>query len=232
MSKNESTNKTVGASTDKAKVIVKKVLSAILYGIFAIVFIVVLWLGIDKFILKSPVPSMFGYSTLTIETGSMQSTLNVGDLIVIKDTDDYKIGDIVTYMREGDKIPTTHRIIYYEGEGVYTTKGDANNTKDMDVVTDDMIIGEVIKVYRKAGLFSKWVKAEGWMYIAVVFVMIALGAFILKSDEPQNAEEGSENSGNNNEADTAENKSESTENELKNVENESEVEKIDSEKSN
>ena len=155
---------------------------------------VLVWLGIDKFILKSPVPSMFGYATLTVETGSMESTLRIGDLIVIKDTDDYKIGDIVTYIREGDKIPTTHRIIQYVGEDAYITRGDANNSNDMDDVKKDMIIGEVVKVYPKAGLFSKWIKAEGWIYIVAILVLLAIGMLVMNAeDDNETKEENEEN---------------------------------------
>ncbi len=166
----------------KAFAIAKKVLWAIMYGILGIVVVAVLWLGVDKFILKSPVPSFFGYATLSVETGSMAGEINIGDLILIKDTGDYKIGDIITYIHEGDTIPTTHRIIYYTDDGGFITKGDANNTQDTDSVTPDMIFGEVIKVYPKAGLFSKWVREEGWLYIVAVLIIVALGSFITSSD--------------------------------------------------
>ena len=163
----------------KAFAIAKKVLWAIMYGILGIVVVAVLWLGVDKFILKSPVPSFFGYATLSVETGSMAGEINIGDLILIKDTGDYKIGDIITYIHEGDTIPTTHRIIYYTDDGGFITKGDANNTQDTDSVTPDMIFGEVIKIYPKAGLFSAWVREEGWIYIVSVLVIVALGSFVV-----------------------------------------------------
>ena len=183
MSNNKSTEKTTRDSQKNALAITKKVLGIIGYSILALIITVFVWLGIDKFILKSPVPSIFGYATLTVETGSMESTLNIGDLIVIKETDDYKIGDIVTYIREGDKIPTTHRIIYYVGEDAYTTKGDANNSNDIDDVKKDMIIGEVVKVFPKAGLFSKWIKAEGWIYIVAILVLVVIGLLVLNAEE-------------------------------------------------
>ena len=77
---------------------IKKAVLYVFYGIFGFVFIVTAWLCVDKFIIKSPVPSFFGYATLTIETGSMSGTMEIGDMIIIKDTGDYKIGDIITFM--------------------------------------------------------------------------------------------------------------------------------------
>ncbi len=194
MSNNQTIDKTNSTQTKNALAITKKVLGIIGYVILGLILTVVLWLGFDKFILKSPVPSMFGYATLTVETGSMESTLQIGDLIVIKKTDDYKIGDIVTYIREGDKIPTTHRIVNYAGEDAFVLKGDANNSKDFDDVTKDMIIGEVVKVYPKAGLFSKWIKAEGWIYIVAILVLLAIGMLVMNvEDNNETKEENKEN---------------------------------------
>ena len=166
----------------KPVVIAKKVLWGVLYGLFGLIIAVLVWLAVDKFILKSPVPSAFGYATLIVETGSMESTLQIGDMILIKDTGEYKIGDIITYLHEGDRIPTTHRIIGYTDNG-YITKGDNNNVKDTDSVTDDIILGEMVEVFPKVGLFSKWVKEEGWMYIGAILIIVALGGFVMKSDD-------------------------------------------------
>ena len=181
MSDNTQNNQNASLNNNKAFAIIKKVLSGILSGILALLFIIVVWLAIDKFILKSPVPSILGYATLTVETGSMESELQIGDMILIKDTGDYKIGDIITYIHEGDKIPTTHRIINYTENG-FITKGDANNVKDTDEVTVDIIIGEVVKVFPKVGLFAVWVQEEGWLYIIAALIIVILGSFILKID--------------------------------------------------
>ncbi len=175
--------------------IIKKVLWGIVWSIFGILVVVVLWLAVDKFILKSPVPSIFGYASLTIETGSMngQSAMvaggpvkqvNIGDMIIIKDTGDYKIGDVITFLPEGDKIPTTHRIIGYTEDG-FNTKGDANNVKDTVPISKDRVLGEVVLHLPKLGQFAGWVKQEGWLYIVSALAIIALGGFILKSDDEE-----------------------------------------------
>lgn len=173
---------------EKTLNIIKKVLWGIAIGVFGLLLLLVLWLAIDKFIIGSPVPSIFGYSTLTVETGSMSGTIEIGDMIIIKDTGEYKIGDIVTFLHEGESIPTTHRIINYNSDGSFVTKGDANNVKDTLPVTSDEIIGEVVKIYPKVGLFGSWVREEGWLYIVAVLAIIGIGAFILK--EPKSEDEG------------------------------------------
>jgi signal peptidase len=162
----------------------------------------VVWLSFDKFILKSPVPSFLGYSTLTIETGSMNGysamveggepkQVSIGDLILIKKTNDYKIGDVITFLPEGDKIPTTHRIIGYTDDG-FVTKGDANNTKDTVPISKDRVLGEVIGHYPKLGKFSSWVKQEGYMYIIATLGIIVLGSFISKSSNEAPVADGAE----------------------------------------
>ena len=168
--------------------ITKKVLSIVIWTLFGIVLTVVVWLAVDKFIIGSPVPSMFGYATLTIETGSMSGTIEEGDMILIKDTGEYKIGDIVTFLQDGDKIPTTHRIINYDSDGNFITRGDANNAADTKPVTKDDIIGEVVEVFPKVGHFSNWVKSEGWIYIVAILGILAIGFWISKPDDDEDEE--------------------------------------------
>jgi len=173
--------------------VTKRVLWSIVLVVFVILAIIAGWLAIDKFILKSPVPSIFGYATLTIETGSMSGELEIGDMILIKDTGDYKIGDIVTFIEEGDKIPTTHRIVNQNEDGSFVTKGDANNALDTGDVSRDMILGEVVMVMPRVGFFFRWVSKEGWLFIAAALLIIGLGCFILNADDSEdNGEEDGE----------------------------------------
>ncbi len=176
----------------------KRILSWLGSAILAILLIIVGWISIDKFIIGNPVPSFMGYSVLNIATGSMQGTIDEGDVIIIKKTDDYKIGDIVTYLPEGydrKTISTTHRIIGIDENGAYICKGDANDTKDTVPVKKEYIVGEVItdengqplSVIRNVGIFVEWVKdGGGLIYIISFIVIIGGGAYILlKKDEQE-----------------------------------------------
>ena len=176
----------------------KRILSWLGSAILAILLIIVGWISIDKFIIGNPVPSFMGYSVLNIATGSMQGTIDEGDVIIIKKTDDYKIGDIVTYLPEGydrKTISTTHRIIGIDENGAYICKGDANDTKDTVPVKKEYIVGEVItdengqplSVIRNVGIFVEWVKdGGGLIYIISFIVIIGGGAYLLlKKDEQE-----------------------------------------------
>jgi signal peptidase I len=161
--------------------------------VFGLVAVIALWLTVERFVLKSPVPSVLGYATLTVETGSMagsgDTSVNPGDMILIKRQKEYKTGDVITYLHKGDRIPTTHRIILTYEDGTFQTKGDANNAADPEAVTNDIIIGKVIRKFEGAGVFATWVRTEGWMYMMACFAILGLGLFILSSDEEENPEQ-------------------------------------------
>ena len=170
--------------TNKIIKIIKWIFSGIGLAILSFLIVVVGWLTIDKYIVKSPVPSFAGYSHLIVTTGSMSGTIEEGDLIIIKETNDYKGTDIVTYIREGEKIPTTHRILFvYETEdGIYyETKGDANPSSDIELVHESDVCGEVVLVIENFGIFLSWIKdGGGLIYLLAIIVIIAAGVYVIK----------------------------------------------------
>ena len=204
------------AKENKALNVIKKVVWGIVCAIFGFVAVTLVWLAVDKFIVKSPVPKAWGYATLTIETGSMNGysamvkdgkpkQVSIGDMIVIKKTGDYTIGDVITFLPEGDKIPTTHRIIGYTENG-YITKGDANNTQDTVPIEKDKVLGEVVMHAPKLGKFVNWVRIEGWLYIVSLLAIIGIGGLLLKGSADQSEEDSSDGGSS---EDSAENSAES-----------------------
>ena len=173
----------------KEKSMVKKVFGWIGTGFLTLLVVIASWLCFDKFVLKHQVPSIFGYSSLMVATGSMSGTIEEGDLIIIKDTGDYKIGDIVTFFQDGDDIPTTHRIYNIDEEGKWVTRGDANNSFDKRSITSDEIIGEVVLVIPYVGTFIDWaVEGGGLIYIIGIFLILGLGIYIIKGDDGEDEE--------------------------------------------
>ena len=177
----------------KEKSMVKKVFGWIGTGFLTLLVVMASLLCFDKFVLKHRVPSIFGYSSLMVATGSMSGTIEEGDLIIIRDTDDYKIGDIVTFFQDGDDIPTTHRIYNIDENGNWKTRGDANNSYDKRSITNDEIIGEVVLVIPYVGTFIDWaVEGGGLIYIVGIFLILGLGIYIIKGDDDEDEEESSE----------------------------------------
>lgn len=151
-------------------------------GLAVVVFLLVIVsaLAVDKFVKKSPVPACFGISMLVVQTGSMSGTIESGDIVVVKRVSKFNEGDIITFMPEGDTIPTTHRIVRIEGDNYYT-KGDANNAEDMRPITAERIAGKVVKTIPKVGLFFRWIADEGgWLYLVAILAVIVIGILLLK----------------------------------------------------
>ncbi|RLF97545.1 MAG: signal peptidase I, partial [Thaumarchaeota archaeon] len=78
---------------------------------------------------------LLGFTPTVIASGSMQPTLNVGDIAITVKTPAkaIKIGDIIQFYRASGEPPTIHRVIdKYRSGGLtwFITKGDANNAPD------------------------------------------------------------------------------------------------------
>ena len=96
----------------------------------------------------------FGYRIFEVASGSMEPTLHINDILVVKvNVDDLKANDIIAYKEKDKDTIITHRIIS-NINGVLMVKGDANNTTDPSI-TVDQVIGKVVKVYPKLGIWKK-----------------------------------------------------------------------------
>lgn len=102
----------------------------------------------------------FTYYALTIGSGSMEDTLDVGDVVIVKKTNDYenlKVGDILVYSK-GEKI-VVHRItniINHYGTYIFKTQGDANNDEDPYNIWEDEVIGTVKVKIKFLGYPTIW----------------------------------------------------------------------------
>ena len=69
----------------------------------------------------------FGVGASVVLSGSMEPTLSVGDLLIVREAEGYLVGDVVVYQSGGMAI--VHRILSIDGENAIT-QGDANNAPD------------------------------------------------------------------------------------------------------
>ena len=109
-----------------------------------------------------------------VKTGSMEDGIHVGDYILTYTTQNYKIGDVVTFKNEGYFV--THRIIKKNGNKI-VTKGDANNTEDEEIHIKD-IKGKVIY---NGGILNILIDYK--FVIIGVMLMIYLITYYLDSGE-------------------------------------------------
>lgn len=146
---------------------------AVLCTLAAMLVLVAGSLLFDKTVNRAAAPSAFGYSALVVATGSMSGTIEIGDLVFIRNTGDYAVGDIITFLPVGATVTTTHRIIRREG-GLFYTKGDANNSEDLAPVRPEQIVGEVVAVVPGVGLFFEWLKTPDGLTFAGITVALVI----------------------------------------------------------
>ena len=125
----------------------KKVLS-ILFRIFLIIVLLVLIIGVSCNLILNMQrnsgeerPSIFGLAPISIADNKLSPDLNDGDFIIISNTGNYEIGDIITIEKGGEFI--TQRIIgvdYFNGRNDVKQYKLANHTS----VIPSMIYGEMV----------------------------------------------------------------------------------------
>lgn len=102
---------------------------------------------------SSGVPNIFGIAPLSVQTASMEDTINPEDLIfcsLSENDEEFQEGDIVTFPIEinGEQVLNTHRIVeVVEDNNItyYRTQGDNKETNpepDMDLQTSSTIVAK------------------------------------------------------------------------------------------
>jgi signal peptidase len=123
-----------------------------------------------------------GIDVYTITTASMSPSIIPGSTIVTLKTDDYVIGDIISYRQADSETGVnfsrflTHRIIDIkdiDSKKVIITKGDANNVPDPYEITLDQIRGKVILIIPLLGYLFFFVKTiPGFLALVVLPVIL------------------------------------------------------------
>lgn len=117
-----------------------KVLNIIKNIILDIIIVILVLTIIVSMLNKNKPTPLFGFYFFTVMSGSMEPALNVEDSIIVKQSSNYEVGDIVTYKHE--KSYVTHRIVKIDGNKVIT-KGDANTDED-PAFDKKQILGKVV----------------------------------------------------------------------------------------
>lgn len=111
-------------------------------------------------------------------SSSMTPEIQKGAVVVVKKQINYEKGDIISYY--GERVNNvdiiTHRIIDIGGN-VYTTKGDANQLADRELVRPRLVIGKVILTIPNIGymiMFSKTYLGNLLLIIFPAFLIILI----------------------------------------------------------
>lgn len=113
-------------------------------------------------------PMPFGYGGAVVLSGSMEPSIKVDELIIVKETPAYEVGDVVVY--QNGKMLIVHRIVALDEETV-TTRGDANNTDDAPVALSQ-VKGKVIAHIPHVGALVRLLKTP------VATILLIAGAVL------------------------------------------------------
>lgn len=121
---------------------------------------------------KINIINIFGYKSYIIKTNSMEPTISINDVVIAKKVEkqNIKIGDVITFLQEGEVI--THRVTKIDENGDYTTKGDNNNIEDTFKISYDNIEGKQVLTIPYLGKIVQMLDNQ------IVFLVITLIALI------------------------------------------------------
>ena len=140
--------------------------------------------------------AFLGFRIFRVQTGSMIPKYQIGDVIIVKETDPNKIqiGDDVTYEGKTGSMKgliVTHRVVDIEevdGKRVFHTKGIANNLED-PVISEDQINGVVQTKMYILSLICMLLNNKYVFYICVILPLTINVAFrVFKGRKVERAE--------------------------------------------
>lgn len=124
-------------------------------------------------------PLGFKVKPYVVQSGSMEPVIQTGGLVWIDTKDkDVQVGDVVGY-KVADDTYVTHRIISEE-DGLYITKGDANEAQDLKPVHPEQIMGSVAHIgpylltIPYAGYFLSTIQSKPIITVPIVAFLLCI----------------------------------------------------------
>jgi len=153
---------------------VKNLLIYLLYIIIIPIIIYDMFLIIQTLVKPGQTPDFFGYKTFNIISGSMEPDISIDDIVIVKKVDrlDIRKYDIITFVIDDQTV--THRVIginFYDGELIYTTKGDKNEVTDTEKILYSQIEGKYVGKIPKAGKLFAFLKNK-YVFAAILIILI------------------------------------------------------------
>lgn len=140
-----------------------------------------LLIGLILACLPLTVPRLFGYHIYSVVSGSMEPSIPTGSLVYIGEAElkDVSEGEVIAFYGTRDMASIiTHRVVENRVlTGEFITKGDANQTADMNPVPYENVIGRVVYSVPAAGAMAEmFTSREGKILAGAVIV----GAILLQ----------------------------------------------------
>lgn len=161
--------------------LIKKVLEII--AIILIYNIILTTITADK---HTSFINLLGYKSYIIKTDSMEPTININDIVIIKKVPEEKIEnyDVITFIQKGKTI--THRITDIDTEDEekkYTTKGDNNNIEDTFKVSYKDIEGKMVLTIPYLGTIVEILENKIVFLVVLLIILISIFFVIQKQEK-------------------------------------------------
>lgn len=155
------------------------ILGIVIIIIFLPLLVVNTTLIIKSYINPNEAPDFFGYKPFIVLSGSMEPTIMTGDLVIIQkcNVNELKEGDIIAF-RSGNSV-ITHRILkstIENGQKMFITKGDNNNTEDRNPVALSDVEGIYTTRIPKLGNFAMFLQTTvgSVLFISIPFILFII----------------------------------------------------------
>ncbi len=115
------------------------------------------------------------YRSLNNISGSMEPAIKTGSISIVRQERAYNLGDAISYyvLIDGQEQIVTHRIMGIGGN-VYTTKGDANQVADREIVLPRLVVGRVIMVIPYLGYVVGYAKGPWGHWLLILLPAFAI----------------------------------------------------------
>lgn len=163
----------------------KKILYYVLFLVIVLPFLIFnLTLIIKSKLYPDKIADFMGYKLFIVMSGSMETTINIGDLVIVKKVNSSSIhtGDIIAF--KNGNIVISHRVkevINDSGTYKFKTKGDNNNVADDFIVSSDAIEGIFVNKIPGLGSILLFLgKPIGLLMVILVIIIVSTALYFVK----------------------------------------------------
>lgn len=128
-------------------------------------------------------PVLLGWGSYVIKSGSMEPSMQVGDVVVGKPyTPDQtiRVGRVFVFEDPASDEPEprlmVHRIVELRDDGDYTTAGDANEVTDIAPLPRTDVVATAVILAPYVGLPVTWAQSGEWLTLAL-WLLLSMAAF-------------------------------------------------------
>ena len=127
------------------------------------------------------VPTLFGFESLIVASGSMGRTLPIGSVALTRavEAKAISVGDVVSFRHRGESETVTHRVVALEdevGRVAFTTKGDANSDPDPESV---IVSGRIHRVEYVVPLAGQVIRYARTPFGGVALILVPIVGLVI-----------------------------------------------------